>query len=259
MPRCERHASVYGIAIMSKPVTNVAASVRQRLLNLARERNEDFGLLLTKYALERLLFRVSQSQHRMTFVLKGALLFELWTEETHRPTRDADFLSTGSSDPRLFEDIFKEICVLPVIDDGLFFDPSSMTARQIKEGADYEGVRVSFLGYLEKARIPMQLDIGFGEAVNPSSSRDSVPDNSGGAGCRPTHLSQGDRRGREVRGDGEARYREHPDERLSRPVYLVPSVLIRRTDPLRGDRSDIRAAQSATPIRGADSIHGRVL
>jgi len=160
---------------MSKPVTNVAASVRQRLLNLARDRNEDFGLLLTKYALERLLFRISQSEHRMAFILKGALLFELWTEQAHRPTRDADFLSIGSSDPRRFEDIFKAICVLPVVDDGVTFDPSSVTARQIKEGADYEGVRVSFLGYLEKARIPMQLDIGFGDAVTPSATETAFP------------------------------------------------------------------------------------
>lgn len=152
---------------MSKPVTNIAASIRQRLLNLARVRNEDFGVLLTKYALERLLFRISQSEHKMTFILKGALLFELWTEQPHRPTRDADFLSLGNSDPRRFEDLFKEICVLPVADDGLSFDPSSVTARQIKEGADYEGVRVSFIGNLEKARVPMQLDIGFGDAVTP--------------------------------------------------------------------------------------------
>lgn len=103
------------------------------------------------------------------------MLFELWTEETHRPTRDADFLSIGSSDPRRFEAIFKEICVLPVVDDGLVFDPSSVTARQIKEGADYEGVRVSFLGYLEKARIPMQLDIGFGDAVTPPAVETAFP------------------------------------------------------------------------------------
>lgn len=160
---------------MSKSVINVAASVRQRLLNLARERKEDFSLLLTKYALERLLFRISQSEHRMTFILKGALLFELWTEQTHRPTRDADFLSVGSSDPLRFETIFKDICVLPVVDDGLIFDPSSVTARQIKEGADYEGVRVSFLGYLEKARIPMQIDIGFGDAVTPPAAETAFP------------------------------------------------------------------------------------
>ncbi len=160
---------------MSKSVTNIAASVRQRLLNLARERNEDFALLLTKYALERLLFRISRSEHKLTFILKGALLFELWTEETHRPTRDADFLAIGSSDPRRYEAIFKQICVLPVLDDGLVFDPSSVTARQIKEGADYEGVRVSFMGYLDKARIPMQLDIGFGDAVTPAAVESAFP------------------------------------------------------------------------------------
>ena len=165
---------------MSKPVTNVAASVRQRLLNLARERKEDFGLLLTKYALERLLFRVSQSEHKTAFILKGALLFELWTEQTHRPTRDADFLSIGSSDPRRFQSIFKEICALSVVDDGLIFDQSSVIARPIKEGADYEGVRISFLGYLEKARIPMQLDIGFGDAVTPPAVETAFPTILGG-------------------------------------------------------------------------------
>jgi len=160
---------------MSKPVTNVAASVRQRLLNLARDRKEDFGLLLIKYALERLLFRISQSEHKTAFILKGALLFELWTEEAHRPTRDADFLSIGSSDPHRFKAIFRKICVIPVVDDGLAFDPSSVTARQIKEGADYEGVRVSFVGYLERARIPMQLDIGFGDAVTPPAIETAFP------------------------------------------------------------------------------------
>ncbi len=187
---------------MSKSVTNVSASVRQRLLNLARDRKEDFGLLLTKYALERLLFRISQSEHKMTFILKGALLFELWTEQTHRPTRDADFLSIGSSDPRRFEDLFKQICVLSVVDDGLTFDPSSVTARQIKEGADYEGVRVTFLRYRIWGR------------RNPSGGRDGIPDDPGWAGSRPPHIPQRDSRCREVRGDGEARHRQYPDEGL---------------------------------------------
>jgi hypothetical protein len=99
LPGRQRHAPVYGIAVMSKPVVNIAASVRQRLLNLARERKEDFGLLLTKYALERLLFRISQSEHKMAFILKGALLFELWTEETHRPTRTQISFPSGAAIP----------------------------------------------------------------------------------------------------------------------------------------------------------------
>lgn len=160
---------------MTKSVTNVAASVRQRLLNLARARKEDFGLLLTKYALERMLYRISQSEHQAVFVLKGALLFELWTDQRYRPTRDADFLATGDSDPARFAEIFRELCTISVPDDGLVFDPKTVTAERIKEDADYEGVRVNFIGFLEKARIPMQMDIGFGDAITPDASETAFP------------------------------------------------------------------------------------
>jgi len=160
---------------LTKNVTNLAASVRQRLANLARQRSEDFGLLLTKYALERLLFRISQSEYQEIFVLKGALLFELWTEQAHRPTRDADFLSNGDNDPGRFESIFKEICALPVDEDGLQFDSASVKAQRIKEDADYEGVRVTFLSYLERARIPLQIDIGFGDTITPPPAETSFP------------------------------------------------------------------------------------
>ena len=160
---------------MTKEIKNVAASVRQRLLNLARERKEDFNLVLTKYALERLLYRISQSPHRHLFVLKGALLFELWTRERYRPTRDADFLSSGDGDPVRFAEIFKEICATSVADDGLIFDPETVTAERIKENADYEGVRVNFLGRLENARIPMQMDIGFGDTITPEAAETAFP------------------------------------------------------------------------------------
>jgi hypothetical protein len=160
---------------VTKEIKNVAASVRQRLLNLARERKEDFGLLLTKYALERVLYRISQSPHRHLFVLKGALLFELWTDERYRPTRDADFLSTGDSDPARFAAIFKDVCRTAVTDDGLLFDPATVTAERIKENADYEGVRVSFIARLENARIPMQMDIGFGDTVTPAAEETAFP------------------------------------------------------------------------------------
>jgi hypothetical protein len=160
---------------LTRNFTNLAASIRQRLANRARERKEDFGLLLTKYALERLLFRIGQSEYRKIFVLKGALLFELWTEQVHRPTRDADFLSIGDSEPSRFESIFKEICALPVDEDGLQFDPVSVRAQRIKEDADYEGVRVTFLGYLERARIPMQIDIGFEDTITPPPVETSFP------------------------------------------------------------------------------------
>jgi hypothetical protein len=150
-----------------KPKKNVAAAIRQGLLNLARQRKEDFGLILTKYGLERILFRLSQSKHLDLFILKGALLFELWTEQRYRPTRDADFLATGDNSPERFANIFKEICEQKVEDDGLRFDEKTAKAEAIKEGADYEGVRVTFVGHLGEARIPIQVDIGFGDIVTP--------------------------------------------------------------------------------------------
>jgi len=93
---------------------NLAASVRQRLMNLARARNEDFQLILTRYALERLLYRLSQSEHRDVFVLKGAMLFQLWGDQPHRPTRDLDILGQGENSIPRFERIFQEVCDLAV-------------------------------------------------------------------------------------------------------------------------------------------------
>jgi hypothetical protein len=146
---------------------NVPASIRQKLLDLARERNQDFGLVLTKYALERILFRIGNSQYRDVFVLKGALLFEVWTHQQYRPTRDADFLGSGRNSPDRFVQIFREIATAKVEDDGLRFDPKTVKAERIKEDADYEGVRVTFTALLDKARIPVQIDVGFGDAITP--------------------------------------------------------------------------------------------
>ena len=153
---------------MPKPkLKNVPASIRQKLLNLAHERNQDFGLVLTKYALERILFRLSKSKFRDSFVLKGALLFELWTHQQYRPTRDADFLATGNNSPERFVEIFREISTVKVQDDGLRFDPKTVKAERIKEDADYQGVRVTFTAVLQKARIPIQIDVGFGDVITP--------------------------------------------------------------------------------------------
>ena len=142
--------------------------MRQKLLDLARSRNEDFGLILVKYGLERILYRLSRSKHHDTFVLKGALLFGLWTKHTYRATRDADFLARGDNSPERFVGIFKELCVIEVEPDGLTFDADSVKAERITEDADYEGVRVTFTAHLERARIPIQIDIGFGDAVTPA-------------------------------------------------------------------------------------------
>jgi len=154
---------------------NLAASVRQKLFDLARARNEDFGLMLVKYGLERILYRLSRSKHHDVFVLKGALLFELWTHHTYRATRDADFLARGDNDPERFARIFKELCVIDVEPDGLNFDAASVKAERITEDADYEGVRVTFTAYLERARIPIQIDIGFGDVITPAPIETPYP------------------------------------------------------------------------------------
>ena len=159
---------------MTKRATNIAASVGQKLRNIARERNEDFALVLTKFALERLLFRLSQSKHRDVFVLKGALLFELWTQERYRGTRDADLLARGHTSERM-EDIFRDICNIAVIDDGLRFDAQTIKAERITEDANYQGVRVTFMEYLANARIPIQIDIGFGDVITPAPAEAEFP------------------------------------------------------------------------------------
>ena len=124
---------------MTKPAPkNLPASVRQKLANLARERNVDFGLILVKYGLERILFRLSRSRHRDDFILKGALLFELWTEQRYRPTRDADFLARGDNSPERFAHIFRELCVLEVDEDGLRFDAEFVEAEHIGAARDEE-------------------------------------------------------------------------------------------------------------------------
>jgi hypothetical protein len=160
---------------MSKSVVNVAASIRQRLLNLSRERKEDFGLVVTKYGLERILYRMAKSRHRELFVLKGAMLFELWTEQRYRPTRDADFLARGENNPERFIEIFKEICGIKVEDDGITFDGTTITAERITEDTDYQGIRVRFVGRLDNARVPIQIDLGFGDVITPAPIEAQLP------------------------------------------------------------------------------------
>ncbi len=153
---------------------NPAASIRARLLTLAQSRGEDFQRILGKYAIERFLHRLGQSQYRDSFVLKGAALFTLWTGDTHRPTRDLDLLGRGSSAIDEVEETIRAICAMEE-DDGLLFSGQSVRGARIKEDDEYEGVRVTFHAVLASARIPMQVDIGFGDAVYPSPEFASFP------------------------------------------------------------------------------------
>ena len=119
---------------------NLAASVRQRLFNRAQERHEEFGLVLTKYGLERFLYRLAHSQYRDQFVLKGALLFELWTHHPYRPTRDLDLEGQGDNSIARIKQVFAEIIGQPVEDDGFIFDLKSLRVARIKEDQEYEGL-----------------------------------------------------------------------------------------------------------------------
>jgi predicted nucleotidyltransferase component of viral defense system len=146
---------------------NVAASVRARLLNVAKAQGVDFNQVLVRFALERILYRMTQSQHADRFLLKGALLFTLWYDMPHRATRDADLLGFGASDLASVAETFHDIAAIAV-NDGIAFDPASVTVEEIRKEAGYGGVRVIIAGELAKARCKTQIDVGFGDAVTPA-------------------------------------------------------------------------------------------
>lgn len=143
-----------------------AASVRARLLNVAKATGTDFNLVLVRFAHERLLFRLSTSAHSDRFVLKGALLFTLWYDLPHRATRDADLLGFGPSDTGSMASVFRDIASVAA-DDGIVFDPASVRVGVIRKDAGYGGVRVTLNGKLANARCVAQVDVGFGDAVTP--------------------------------------------------------------------------------------------
>jgi len=145
---------------------NLAASVRARLLNVAKAQGVDFNQVLIRFALERILYLMSQSAHADRFLLKGALLFTLWYDMPHRATRDADLLGFGPSDLESIGQTFRDIASVEV-DDGITFDPISVTVEEIRKDAGYAGARVLITGEIAKARCKTQIDIGFGDAVTP--------------------------------------------------------------------------------------------
>jgi predicted nucleotidyltransferase component of viral defense system len=153
---------------------NTAASVRARLLALAQSKGEDYQRVLGRYAIERFLYRLGRSPYRDKFALKGATLFTLWTGQTHRPTKDLDLLGRGSSATGEVEQTIRAICEIHE-EDGLVFDSASIEGTKIKEDDEYDGVRIKLLANLAGARIPMQIDIGFGDAVYPEPELSSFP------------------------------------------------------------------------------------
>lgn len=136
--------------------SNVAASVRQRLLNIIRETGDDANLVWTRYAAERLLYRLSVSEYAGDFTLKGAMLFMAWTGQWHRPTVDMDFLGHGEDSSEGLAELFRAVCGVEVEPDGLIFDPDTVKAAPIREEQEYQGQRVTLTAFLGKARIPIQ-------------------------------------------------------------------------------------------------------
>jgi predicted nucleotidyltransferase component of viral defense system len=160
---------------MKGPKKNVADSVRERLRRHARPGSGGYLLALKRYAIERLLYRIAQSGERDRLILKGAMLFTLWGKELARPTRDLDLLGSGPPTSEHFSRVFQGICATPVEDDGLSFPAESIRADRILAGEEYVGVRLNLVALLQRSRIPVQVDIGFGDDVVPAPTLATFP------------------------------------------------------------------------------------
>jgi predicted nucleotidyltransferase component of viral defense system len=153
--------------VTSSAKRDLPASVKARLLGMARLRSEEFQRVVVMYALERLLYRLSRSGHSSRYILKGAMLVAAWKGGPYRPTKDLDLLCMGDNSPGAQAEIFRQLARTKVEPDGLVFDPGSVSAQRIIEGAEHPGVRIHLTAHLGKARIPLQVDIGFGDPVTP--------------------------------------------------------------------------------------------
>lgn len=159
---------------MANGPRNIGASVRARLLAIAKERNQPFELLLTRYVLERLLYRLSTTPHRERFVLKGAMLLTTWVADPFRATRDIDLLGFGDAAPDAMLAVFKEICAVEA-EDGVTFDTEALALDQIREELEYGGLRIKTNATIDGARVRIVIDIGFGDAVEPAIAEMELP------------------------------------------------------------------------------------
>ncbi|WP_296710603.1 nucleotidyl transferase AbiEii/AbiGii toxin family protein [Rhodoblastus sp.] len=150
-----------------KAPKNMGVSIRERLTQRARERRENAQLLMTRYAIERVLYRLSVSPHRDRFVLKGAMLFSFWAQVPYRATGDLDLLGFGESGPEAMAAVFADILATSVDDDGLIFRPDTLRVAAAREEDQYSGVRLDFVAELAGARLPMHVDVGYGDAITP--------------------------------------------------------------------------------------------
>ncbi len=153
---------------------NIGASVRAQIYNKAKADQVNTQFLLTRYALERLLYRLAVSKHRDHFLLKGALLFDLWYDVPFRPTRDIDLLGFGIAEIPLLIQVFEDLCAIEV-EDGIYFDKTTLIADEIRKDANYSGTRVTLVGTIDGAKCPVQVDVGYGDAVTPAPEMATYP------------------------------------------------------------------------------------
>lgn len=158
-----------------RPSESIIASVRQRLLNIIAETGDDANVVWTRFAVERLLYRLSVSEFSSEFILKGASLLVVWSREPYRSTMDLDLLGLGVDSQERILYIFRRLCDSSTNEDGLLFDPESVRVIAIRESGDYHGQRVNLVARLGNARIPVQVDIGFGDVVTPEAEIINYP------------------------------------------------------------------------------------
>jgi predicted nucleotidyltransferase component of viral defense system len=150
---------------MNRPILDLSASIRQRLLNIAREREEELQILFMRYGVERYLYRLSKTKYNSQFVLKGAMLLAVLANEPYRTTKDLDFLGYGDDSPERLVRVFRDICLTEVEPDGLEFDTDSIHIEEIRGEFEYGEHRIRLISFLGNARIPLQIDVAFGDAI----------------------------------------------------------------------------------------------
>ena len=160
---------------MIRNPVNLPASIAGRLRNIAYKKRTNSEILLRRYAIERLLYRLSHSRHRDRFVLKGAMLFTVWLDDPFRPTQDLDLLGFGGNSTDEIAEVFRQICRQEVEEDGPVFDVENLTAEPIRHDQNYGGLHIRTVAHLGRTRIPVQIDIGFGDAITPGPAEIEFP------------------------------------------------------------------------------------
>ncbi len=244
---------------MARKTTNIAASVRARLQNIAKTKQANFQRMLTRYALERLLFRLSVSPHKDRFVLKGAMLYAAWLEDPFRTTLDLGLLSFGEREAERLVGIFRDICVQTVEEDGLSFNAEHIAAEPIRDDQTYGGVRLRTSARLGTAVIPIQIDIGFGDAVTSGPTELEYPVLLDQPAPKLNAYPRETVAAEKFEAVGGARLGEQPHERLLRPPCDVAALHLRRRGPRGGHTRHIRKARDAGPTRTSALVDRRLL